>query len=95
VRIIYQGFSLLAANPEVLGQPLIAGIAARGKATRAQVVFTKTNCRTQARCGSGRSRPWSSRAIDNLKAHGVSVYDKYLPKYAQRTARTQSILASA
>lgn len=33
-------------------------------------------------------------AIDNLKAHGVSVDDKYLPKYAQRIGRTQSILAS-
>jgi diketogulonate reductase-like aldo/keto reductase len=38
-RVVYQGFSLLTANPEVLGHPLIAGIAARGKATRAQVVF--------------------------------------------------------
>jgi len=38
-KIIYQGFSLLTANPEVLGHPLIAGIAARCMATRAQVVF--------------------------------------------------------
>jgi len=38
-KIVYQGFSLLTANPEVLGHPLVAGIAARGKATRAQVVF--------------------------------------------------------
>jgi diketogulonate reductase-like aldo/keto reductase len=38
-RVVYQGSSLLTANPEVLGHPLIAGIAARGKATRAQVVF--------------------------------------------------------
>jgi diketogulonate reductase-like aldo/keto reductase len=38
-KIIYQGFSLLTANPEVLGHPLVAGIAARAKATRAQVVF--------------------------------------------------------
>ena len=38
-KIIYQGFSLLTANPDVLGHPLIAGIAARCKATRAQVVF--------------------------------------------------------
>jgi diketogulonate reductase-like aldo/keto reductase len=37
--IVYQGFSLLTANPEVLGHPLVAGIAARGKATPAQVVF--------------------------------------------------------
>jgi len=37
--IVYQGFSLLTANPEVLGHPLVARIAARGKATRAQVVF--------------------------------------------------------
>jgi diketogulonate reductase-like aldo/keto reductase len=38
-RIVYQGFSLLTANPEVLGHPLVAGIAARGHATPAQVVF--------------------------------------------------------
>jgi diketogulonate reductase-like aldo/keto reductase len=38
-KIVYQGFSLLTANPEVLRHPLIAGIAARGKATPAQVVF--------------------------------------------------------
>ncbi len=38
-NIIYQGFSLLTANREVLAQPLIAGIAARLRATRAQVVF--------------------------------------------------------
>jgi diketogulonate reductase-like aldo/keto reductase len=37
--IVYQGFSLLTANPEVLGHPLVAGIAARKKATPAQVVF--------------------------------------------------------
>ncbi len=38
-RIVYQGFSLLTANPEVLRHPLVAGLAARGKATRAQPVF--------------------------------------------------------
>jgi diketogulonate reductase-like aldo/keto reductase len=38
-KIIYQGFSLLTANPDVLGHPLVAGIGARTKATRAQVVF--------------------------------------------------------
>jgi diketogulonate reductase-like aldo/keto reductase len=38
-NIIYQGFSLLTANPEVLRHPLIAGIAARCEATHAQVVF--------------------------------------------------------
>jgi diketogulonate reductase-like aldo/keto reductase len=37
--IVYQGFSLLTANPEVLAHPLIAGIAARAGGTRAQVVF--------------------------------------------------------
>ncbi|HUF91610.1 MAG TPA: aldo/keto reductase [Candidatus Limnocylindria bacterium] len=37
--IVYQGFSLLTANPEVLGHPLVAGIAARRAATVAQVVF--------------------------------------------------------
>jgi diketogulonate reductase-like aldo/keto reductase len=38
-RIVYQGFSLLTANPEVMGHPLIARIAAREHATPAQVVF--------------------------------------------------------
>ena len=38
-RIIYQGFSLLTANPEVLAHPFVAAIAARERATRAQVVF--------------------------------------------------------
>lgn len=37
--IVYQGFSLLTANPEVLHHPYVAAIAARGKATPAQVVF--------------------------------------------------------
>ena len=37
--IVYQGFSLLTANPEVLGHPLVAGIARRSSATPAQVVF--------------------------------------------------------
>lgn len=37
--IVYQGFSLLTANPEVLRHPLVAGIAARAEATTAQVVF--------------------------------------------------------
>ena len=38
-KIIYQGFSLLTANPEVLRHPLVAGIAARAKPTPAQVIF--------------------------------------------------------
>ena len=38
-RIVYQGFSLLTANPEVLRHPLVASIAARARATPAQVVF--------------------------------------------------------
>jgi len=37
--IVYQGFSLLTANPEVLHHPLVARIAARLRATPAQVVF--------------------------------------------------------
>jgi diketogulonate reductase-like aldo/keto reductase len=37
--IVYQGFSLLTANPEVLHHPLLARIAARLGATPAQVVF--------------------------------------------------------
>jgi diketogulonate reductase-like aldo/keto reductase len=38
-RIVYQGFSLLTANPEVLHHPLVHRIAARLDATPAQVVF--------------------------------------------------------
>jgi len=38
-QIVYQGFSLLTANPEALRHPLVAGLAARGKASPAQVVF--------------------------------------------------------
>jgi diketogulonate reductase-like aldo/keto reductase len=38
-KIVYQGFSLLTANPEVLRHPLVAGIAVRGGVTPAQVVF--------------------------------------------------------
>jgi diketogulonate reductase-like aldo/keto reductase len=39
-KIIYQGFSLLTANQEVLHHPLIASLAASAKATPAQVVFS-------------------------------------------------------
>jgi diketogulonate reductase-like aldo/keto reductase len=39
-RIIYQGFSLLTANAEILRHPLITGIAKRADATPAQVVFS-------------------------------------------------------
>jgi diketogulonate reductase-like aldo/keto reductase len=38
-RIIYQGFSLLTANLEVVRHPLITGLATRVNATPAQVVF--------------------------------------------------------
>ena len=37
--IVYQGFSLLTANPEVLRHRVVGSIAARAKATPAQVVF--------------------------------------------------------
>ena len=37
--IVYQAFSLLTANPEVLQHPVVGRIAAREKATPAQVVF--------------------------------------------------------
>jgi len=39
-KIIYQGFSLLTANPEALHSPLIADVAAGANATPAQVVFS-------------------------------------------------------
>jgi diketogulonate reductase-like aldo/keto reductase len=39
-KIIYQGFSLLTANPEVLRHPLVTGLAARANRTPAQVVFS-------------------------------------------------------
>ncbi len=38
-KIVYQGFSLLTANVEVLRHPVASGIAARANATPAQVVF--------------------------------------------------------
>ena len=37
--IVYQGFSLLTANPDVLNDPLVRMIATRERATPAQVVF--------------------------------------------------------
>jgi len=37
--IVYQGFSLLTANPEILRHPVVGDIAARESATSAQVVF--------------------------------------------------------
>jgi diketogulonate reductase-like aldo/keto reductase len=39
-QIIYQGFSLLTANVEVLHHPLVTDLAARTNATPAQVVFS-------------------------------------------------------
>jgi diketogulonate reductase-like aldo/keto reductase len=39
-KIMYQGFSLLTANPEVLQHSLVAGLAARSQATPAQVIFS-------------------------------------------------------
>jgi diketogulonate reductase-like aldo/keto reductase len=38
-KIVYQGFSLLTANAEVLRHALVSGLAARAGATPAQVVF--------------------------------------------------------
>ena len=37
--IAYQGFSLLTANPHVVGDPRVAAIADRLQATPAQVIF--------------------------------------------------------
>ena len=37
--IVYQGFSLLTANPEVLQHPLVSRLAARLHTTRPQIVF--------------------------------------------------------
>ena len=39
-KIVYQGFSLLTANAEVLHSPLVTGLAARAGVTPAQVVFS-------------------------------------------------------
>jgi diketogulonate reductase-like aldo/keto reductase len=39
-KIIYQGFSLLTANQEVVNDPLIASLAATNHATPAQVIFS-------------------------------------------------------
>jgi diketogulonate reductase-like aldo/keto reductase len=38
-KIVYQGFSLLTANAEVLRHPVVTGLATRAGATPAQVVF--------------------------------------------------------
>lgn len=38
-KIVYQGFSLLTANPEVLGHPLVTALATRANVTPAQIVF--------------------------------------------------------
>jgi len=38
-NIIYQGFSLLTANVEVLRHPLVAGLAAEFNASPAQIIF--------------------------------------------------------
>ncbi|MFZ0419342.1 MAG: aldo/keto reductase [Candidatus Sulfotelmatobacter sp.] len=38
-KIIYQGFSLLTANVEVLRHPVVSGLAARQNATPAQIIF--------------------------------------------------------
>ncbi|HET6842256.1 MAG TPA: aldo/keto reductase [Candidatus Angelobacter sp.] len=38
-KIVYQGFSLLTANVEILRHPMIASLAARANATAAQIVF--------------------------------------------------------
>jgi diketogulonate reductase-like aldo/keto reductase len=42
-NIIYQGFSLLTANRQVLGHPAIAALAAHKNATPAQIVFAFAN----------------------------------------------------
>jgi diketogulonate reductase-like aldo/keto reductase len=39
-KIVYQGFSLLTANPEVLHHPEIQNLAARANVTPAQIVFS-------------------------------------------------------
>jgi diketogulonate reductase-like aldo/keto reductase len=38
-KIVYQGFSLLTANMEVLRHPVVTGLATRSNATPAQIVF--------------------------------------------------------
>ncbi|HEY6351969.1 MAG TPA: aldo/keto reductase [Candidatus Angelobacter sp.] len=38
-KIVYQGFSLLTANPEVLRDPLVANLAAKSGVTAAEIVF--------------------------------------------------------
>jgi diketogulonate reductase-like aldo/keto reductase len=39
-KIVYQGFSLLTANTEVLHHPLVTGLAAKAKVTPAQILFS-------------------------------------------------------
>jgi diketogulonate reductase-like aldo/keto reductase len=42
-KIIYQGFSLLTANPEVWQHPPLVALAAQLKATPAQIIFSFAN----------------------------------------------------
>jgi len=42
-KIVYQGFSLLTANQEVLNHPVIASLAANASATPAQIIFRYAN----------------------------------------------------
>jgi diketogulonate reductase-like aldo/keto reductase len=38
-KIVYQGFSLLTANPEVLHHPFVMSLVERASATPAQIIF--------------------------------------------------------
>jgi len=46
-RIVYQGFSLLTANPDVLGDPAMADIARRHRAGPAQ---SSSDSRSRSEC---------------------------------------------
>jgi diketogulonate reductase-like aldo/keto reductase len=64
--IVYQGFSLLTANPEVLHHPRLTHIAARVSATAAQVVFRFAQA-------IGMLPLTGTRSIDHMKEDLASV----------------------
>jgi diketogulonate reductase-like aldo/keto reductase len=68
--IVYQGFSLLTANPEVLHDPLVAGIAARGGVTGAQVVFRFAQAIGMLPL-TGTSDP--EHMVQDLASHGLAL----------------------
>jgi diketogulonate reductase-like aldo/keto reductase len=81
-NIIYQGFSLLTANEEVLHHGLIAGFAARANATPAQVIFAFARAvgmlpLTGTSCAEHMKQDLASPAL-NLPPHAVRMIENMM-----------------